>query len=217
MDQKAVLNALKNIKEISPKRNFNQTYDLVVTLKDIDLKKQENQVDFFGSIQHSRGKKVKVCAFVGPELKDEAKSVCDKVIDIIEFPTYAQDKKLTKNLANEFDFFIAQANIMAQVASAFGRILGPKNKMPNPKAGCVVPPKTNLKPLYAKLQNMFRISIKKNPMVQIAVGKEDMKDEEVADNVVSVYDQLLQHLPNQKNNIKAVNLKLTMSKSVKVA
>ncbi|MBI2128969.1 50S ribosomal protein L1 [Candidatus Woesearchaeota archaeon] len=217
MDQKDVLEALKKIKETSTKRNFNQTYDLVITLKDIDLKKQENHVDFFGNLPHNRGKKIKVCAFAAPELKDEAKAVCDNVVDILEFPKYAQDKKLTKKLADEFDFFIAQANIMTQVASAFGRVLGPKNKMPNPKAGCVVPPKTNLKPLYARLQTMFRVSIKKDPMMQIAVGKEDMKDEEIADNIVSVYDQLLQHLPNQKNNLKAVYLKLTMGKAVKVA
>src|SRR3989338_3533308 len=131
MDKKTVLEALKKLKEGSKKRNFVQSVDIIVNLKEIDLKIPEQQVDFFAVMHHPTGKKKKICALIGPELADEARKVCDKTILTDEFDSYSKDKKLAKKLASEHDFFIAQANIMPKIASAFGKVFGPKGKMPN--------------------------------------------------------------------------------------
>jgi len=48
------------------------------------------------------------------------------------------------------------------------------------------------------------------------VGKEDQKEEEVIDNILTVYQAVLKQVPNEMQNIKSVLLKLTMSKAVKV-
>ena len=204
MNQKEITELLTKAKENSKKRNFKQVYDLIVSLKGIDLKKTDQHVDFFASIHFSKGKKVKVCGLVGPELAEESKKVCDETILVADFPKY-NDKKLAKKLAEDYDFFIAQANIMAKVATAFGKIFGPRGKMPNPKVGCVVPPKANLSALYDRLQKTIRISAKTALMMQIPVGSEDMKDEEVIDNIKTVYDQIIHHLPNEKNNVKSIS------------
>lgn len=216
MDENNVLEAIKKLKESSNKRNFTQTYDLIINLKDLDIKKPENQLDLFVQLHHSKGRVGKVCALVGPELFDEAKKVCENTIVQDEFDKYANDKKLTKKLVDDYDFFIAQANIMPKVATAFGKILGPKKKMPNPKAGCVVPPKSNLKPLHDKLLNTVRVYAKERPLMQCSVGNEKMPDSEVADNVLNVFNNIIHHLPNEKNNIKNVILKFTMGKPVEV-
>jgi len=173
-------------------------------------------VDIFLPLHYSKGKKTKVCALVGPELSAQAKEVCDFVVEHDDFPKYAKDKKLIKKLANGYDFFIAQANLMAEVAKTFGRVFGPKGKMPNPKAGCVVPPTANLKPLYEKLQTTVRISAKTTPSIQVIVGNEEMKDEEVLDNIMTVFNQVIHHLPAEKNNVRNIYLKLTMGKAMKV-
>src|SRR3989344_4077403 len=216
MDKKLIMDALKKAREDSPKRNFKQSFDFIVNMKGLDLKKNEQQVEFFMQLVNPRGKKPKVCALVGAELVDEAKGICDFTIVTDDFPKYAESKKLTKKLAEDYDYFIAQANIMAKIASTFGRTLGPRGKMPNPKAGCVVPPKFNLKPLYEKLQKTVKISAKILPMVQTAVGTEEMKDEEIAENAWNIYDQLIHHLPNDKNNVSSVFVKLTMGKPVRI-
>ncbi|MCK4521967.1 MAG: 50S ribosomal protein L1 [Nanoarchaeota archaeon] len=216
MDKNQVIDALRKVKENSPKRNFKQSYDLIITLSGLNLKKPDNQVDVFASLHYDRGKKAKVCALVGPELKAQAKEACNAVVDIDDFDKYQKDVKLTKKLANDNDFFIAQANIMPKVAGAFGRVLGPKGKMPNPKAGCIVPPNANLKVLIDKLQKTVRISVKISPMLQCRIGNEESKDEEVVDNVMTIYNTLIHALPNEAHNIRSVYLKLTMGSSVKV-
>lgn len=216
MNKNDVLQALKQAKETSNKRKFNQTVDVIITLKDLDLKKPSNQVDLFITLHHSNGRKMKICGLVGPEMLDYAKKELDFVIDSDKFDEYAKDKKKMKKLANEYDYFVAQANLMAKVAAAFGRILGPKNKMPNPKSGCVVPPNANLAALKSKLFKTVRIMVKQFPQFQTAVGKEDSKEDEIVDNVVTIYNQLMHHLPNEEHNIKDIYVKLTMGPSIKI-
>jgi large subunit ribosomal protein L1 len=215
MKQAEIIQKLKELKEKEKKRKFSQTVDLIVTLKDLNLKKPEDQVEFFGSLPHKTGKKVRVCALVGPELADKAKEACDTVVKQQDFAKY-KDKKSIKQLANKHDYFIAQADIMTKVAASFGRVLGPKGKMPNPKAGCILPPKAAVKPLVERLRNTVKVSAKKHPMIQTIIGKEDMKEEEIAENLLSIYDQIIHHLPKERHNVKNVLIKLTMGKPVKI-
>ncbi|MBI3026923.1 50S ribosomal protein L1 [Candidatus Woesearchaeota archaeon] len=215
MDKEQIQAALLKAKDISEKRNFKQSFDLIINLKGLDLKKQEHQVDAFVTLPHPRGKKAKVCALVGPELEQQAQSVCDSVILADNFAKY-KDKREIRKIANSFDFFIAQSNIMPKVATAFGRIFGPRAKMPNPKSGCIVPPNANLRALYEKLQRTVRITARTAPLIQCAIGVEDMDINKATENAIFVYNSLLQGLPNESHNIKGVYVKLTMGKPVKI-
>ncbi len=214
MDNAKLKEALTKARE--SKRNFKQTFDLIINLKNLDMKKTEAQIEFFMQLHFSKGKKTKICALVGPELAKNAKGICDSVILQSEFEKYQKDKKLAKKLAKEYDFFIAQANIMPQIATSFGKVLGPKGKMPNPKAGCIVPPTASLEPLYKKLQKTIKISAKTSPVVHCIAGNEEMKDEEIIDNIKTIYDQLIHHLPNEKHNISSAYIKLTMGKPIRI-
>ena len=216
MEEKNIVEAVKKLKQESPKRNFSQKIDAIFILKDLDLKKPEQQVDFFASLHFAPGKKTKICAFCGPELFPDAEKSVDLAISQLDFPKYQQDKKLTKKLVKEYDYFIAQANIMPQVAATFGKVLGPKGKMPNPKAGCVVPPKAALKPLYDKLQTTVRLQAKTQMVVNTMVGNDSQDEKEILDNIKTIYNQLVHHLPNAQDNIKSVYIKYTMGKPVKI-
>lgn len=216
MDKKLVLEALHKAKENSKKRNFNQSIDLVVTFKDLDLKKPDNQVDFYTQLHFSKGRAVKVCGLVGPELRDASSKELDFTVDADSFAEYAKDKKKVKKLAAEYDYFIAQANLMAKIAQTFGRVFGPRNKMPNPKSGAVVPANANLGQVRDRLKMTTRVLVKTSLQYQTLVGKQDMKEEEVVDNVLSLYNQIIHHLPNEKNNIKSVYLKSTMGPAIKI-
>ncbi|MFC1742140.1 50S ribosomal protein L1 [Nanoarchaeota archaeon] len=216
MDKDTVKEALKQLKESSKKRNFNQTVDLIINLKGLDMKKPEQHVELYIPMHYSKGKPLKICAFVGPELKEDAAKVCDTSIFVDEFPNYQKDKKLIKKLAEEHDFFIAQATIMPKVAQVFGKILGTRGKMPNPKAGCVVPPKFAMQPLYDRLQKTVVAKAKVQPVIKCAVGVENQDEAELIDNIMTVYNAVMHKLPNEENNIKKLLLKLTMGAPVEV-
>ncbi len=217
MNKELFIKKLEELRNKNKKRNFTQTLDVIFNLKNIDPKKEENKIDTFITLPKSRGKDIKICAFVDKALIKQASEVCDKVIPADEFPVWGKDKKAVKKLAREYDFFIAQANLMPQVAKIFGRYLGPRGKMPNPKAGCVIPPDlVNLKPIVDKLKKTVRLQIKTEPSVKVAIGTEAMSNEDLAENFVAVYSALVHDLPNHEANISQIILKFTMSSPVKL-
>lgn len=213
MDKEQIKKAFEELNK-SPTRKFKQKYDLIITLKNIDIKKEP--VDVFVHLPHSKGRKVSVCALVGQELAEAAKAACNEVIREKDFIMYKEDPKKTKALARKYDYFIAQSNLMPQIAAIFGKFLGQRGKMPNPKAGCVLPPNGNVKAIVDNLQKTIRLLAKTMPAMQVMMGSEEMKEEEVIENILAAYTTLTKALPMEEQNIKAVLLKKTMSKPVKV-
>lgn len=212
MDKKEVLEAIKQLRESPEKRKFDQTFDLIINLKNLNLKKPEDNVNTFYTLPFKKGKDSKVCALVDNELFNKAKGICDFIVHKDDFGKY--DKKAVKKLAINYDFFVAQGSLMPQIATVFGKSLGPRGRMPNPKAGCIVQTTDDLKPLIERLRKTVKIQTKNELAIKVPVGSSSMKDDEISENVVYVYNTLLQELPQEKNNIKNVMLKLTMSKPI---
>ncbi len=212
MERKDVAKALEELKK-QPKRKFAQSIDLIINLKNFSVK--SNPLDFFVSLPHPRGKEVKVAAFVDRGLAEQAAGHCNLAVREDNFQDYAEKAKL-KKLAQGHEYFIAQANLMPKVAAAFGKALGIRGKMPNPKLGCVVPPNANLQPLVEKLRKTVRLQAKKGLNLQCLVGKESQPEEEIITNVLAVYQATMKQLPNEFQNVRDVLLKLTMGKPVKI-
>jgi large subunit ribosomal protein L1 len=212
MDKEQVQKAISELKKTST-RKFTQSYDLVINLKNLVIK--SNPISLFVTLHYPKGKGIKVACFCDQQLAAEAEKNCDLVIKDTDFPNYT-DKKVLKKLAVEYDYFIAQANLMPKVAQTFGKVLGIRGKMPNPKLGCVVPPSATLEPLVKKLNATVSLSANKATNLQCLVGKQDQPDEQIIDNIMTVYQAVLKSVPNEHQNIKNVTLKLTMSKPVKL-
>lgn len=213
MEKNKVLASIKELRKISKKRNFSQTFDLMFNFKQLNPKQADQKVDLFLKLPHSHGKVPKIAALIDRELATKAK-IFDKVILKEEFPILAKNKKEFKKIASEYDYFLAQGNLMADIATHLGRVLGQKGKMPNPKAGCIVPPTADLEPVKQGLINQVRLMTKDQPTIKIPVGKEDMDDNNLTENILAAYNAVLHALPREKDNIKSIKLKLTMSKSV---
>lgn len=216
MDSKILLQSLGKVRELGQGKKFKQTFDFIVNLKNLDIKKQEGKVDIFVQLPHGRGKPVKICAFVDDSLVIEAKKIFDNVVEFKEFPNYAKDKRRMRKLAREYDFFVAQANLMPQIAQVFGKFLGPKGRMPNPKVGCVIPPKIALQPIVDRLRNTVRLITKSEPILKCSVGIETMSDKDISENVMVAYNAVMNALPQKENNLKSVIIKLSMGAPVKV-
>lgn len=213
MNKEQIQKALQELQK-QPQKKFVQSYDLVINLKDYDVK--QSPLDFFANLPYPKGKKVKVAAFVDQQLAEQANKFCDTVIRDTDFDRYKEDKKMAKKLAQDHDYFIAQATIMPKIAAVFGKALGARGKMPNPKLGCVVPPSANLEPLVKRLATTARLSAKKGTNLQCLVGKQDQPEAQVIENILTVYQAAAKQLPNEVQNIKNVLLKTTMGKPVKI-
>ena len=216
MDKQTIEKALAKVLEEKGSKKFTQTVDLIINLKDLDLKKNDQQLDIFVNLPHSKGKEAKICGLVGPELVSESEKNFDHTIEAHDFDALKSKPKEIKKLAEEYDYFVAQATIMPQVATVFGRILGSRGKMPNPKAGCVVPPKAQLAPLAKRLRDTIRVSAKTSLVISVPVGNESMPVEEIVENIDTVYKNVISHTVQGLNNFKFASLKLTMGKLVRI-
>lgn len=216
MDKKQIISALGQLRTTAQKRNFIQTVDIQLILQNIDLKKPEAKVETFVELPNGRGRDVKVCALIGGALYNDAKQFCDLTIAQEEFKNLSGNKKELKKLARQYDYFIAQGDIMPAVATTFGRFLGSVGKMPNPKAGAIIPPKGNIKPIVDKLRRTVKLAIKGELAIKCSIGKEDMTDEQLAENILVAYTAIINALPQHENNVKEVLLKCTMSPHVTI-
>lgn len=188
------------------KRKFDQTVELIINLQRFDVKR--NSLNLFISLPY-KIKEKKVAAFL------EAQKQGLDTITKTDFKKF-KDKKEMKKFIRNYDFFIAQASMMPQVATSFGKVLGPAGKMPSPQLGIIqdTSDKT-IQETKEKINQSIKIRTKQ-PSIKVAVGKESMKDEEIIENIMSIYNNVVKNLPREKNNIKNIEVKFTMTKPQKI-
>jgi len=202
MNQK-ILEAIKELRKVSSKRNFNQSFDLIVNLKEFDTKKSENKINEEFVLPHGRGD-VKVVVF-----SDTLKGLECEVLTSKDVENLAKNKRAARKFIKETDFFLAEASMMPLIGKHLGQFLAPRQKMPKVISG-------NVESMIKNLKKSVRIVVKSSPVIQCIVGKEDMKDEEICENIESLLKHLEAVLPKGKRNVKNVLLKLTMSKPVEI-
>ena len=188
------------------KRKFSQTVDLILNLKNFDIKREN--VNFIVSVPH-KFRKIKAVGFLTAK---------NNAVDTITKPEFDKYKgKFAKRLVEEYDFFIAHASLMPSIATSFGKYLGPAGKMPSPQLGIIIKEDdTTIQEIIKKAETAIRVKTKE-PSMKFAIGKEDMKDEDIVENAFTVYSAVLNALPKQKENLRSVMLKLTMTKPIKLA
>ena len=114
----------------APKAKFNESVDLSVNLG-IDATKSDQGVRGSSTLPHGIGKNMTVVAFADGEDEKAAK---DAGADEVGFEDLIDKVKKEKNLVA--DIVVATPECMKKMGQ-LGRILGPKNLMPNPKEGTV--------------------------------------------------------------------------------
>lgn len=208
INKEEFVKALKQVREEygKDKKKFEQTVDLIINLRDFDIKR--TTINLFVTLPH-RVKEKKIAAFL------EKKSDFVDTITKIEFEDF-KDKKKLKRLVKEYDFFMANAKLMPAVATTFGRVLGPASKMPSPQLGVLISEdEKSIKDLLQKINSVVRARTKE-PTVKVSIGKESDKDEDLAENAMAVYNEVFKNLPKQKENLRNVLIKFTMSKPAKI-
>ena len=202
-----IVEKLKEAKEKSKKRKFTQTWDLIINLKNIDLKKPENRFSGNVILPHEIGKDIKICV-ITDSLAKKAEELGVKVLRKEDLKNI--DKKEVKRLAKEYDYFLGEVTLMPLIGKTLGPVLGPRGKMPKP-----FPPTADIEKLIEMGKKSFSVNVK-IPVIQGAVGTENLEEEKVKENIEAVLDFVIKNLPKGERQIKSVYAKLTMGKPVKL-
>ena len=213
MADKSIVEAVKKAIELAKERNrkFRESVDLAINLKDVDLKNPKNRIEEEIILPHGRGKQVKVGVFATGELAFKSKDVADVVITPEEIDDLAENKRKAKKLANDIDFFIAEAPLMPVIGKKLGVVLGPRGKMPRP-----VPPNIDPKGIVETLRKTVKVRSKDRPTFHAHVGTVDMDPEQIADNIEAVLKRVESKLERGRMNIKSAYVKTTMGPAVRL-
>ncbi len=210
IDVAAAEKIIKQAKEKGKGRNFRQSVDLIVTLKDFDVKEQK-KISSDVVLPKGRGKDVKVCVIAGGDLALRAKETGAGVLTRSDLEALGQDKKKVKQLAAEYDFFVAQADMMPLVGKTLGSVLGPRGKMPKP-----VPPAANIDAVVTRLSRTVTARVQREQaIVNAVIGTEAMDDRDLAENLVAVVESLEASLPRGDMNVGKVTIKTSMGHPVR--
>ncbi len=182
LNMKNLLTAIKEVKANATERKFSQSIDLAINLQNIDIKKPEGRIQERIELPHSVGKEIKVCVIATGEMAMKAKTAgASMVIEKVALEALVTDKKKQKDIAKEYDFFIAEAPMMPLVGKSLGASLGPRGKMPTP-----VPPNANIEEQIEKHRKIVFARMRGQPVIQCRIGNEAMTDQEIAENVQTV-------------------------------
>ncbi|UPV73508.1 50S ribosomal protein L1 [Halorussus limi] len=212
MADQEIEQAVSRALEDAPERNFRETVDLAINLRDLDLNEPSNRVDESIVLPSGTGQETKIVVFAEGETALRAEDVADEVFDGDDLEDLGDDDDDAKDLADETDFFIAEAAMMQDIGRYLGTILGPRGKMPEP-----LQPDDDVVEVVSRMKNTVQLRSGDRRTFHTRVGAEDMDAEEIADNIDVILRRLHSNLEKGPLNIDNVYVKTTMGPSVEVA
>ncbi|PSQ49688.1 50S ribosomal protein L1 [Halobacteriales archaeon SW_6_65_15] len=212
MADQEIEQAVSRALEDSPERNFRETVDLAINLRDLDLNEPSNRVDESVVLPSGTGQETKIVVFAEGETALRAEDVADEVFDGDDLEDLGDDDDRAKDLADETDFFIAEAALMQDIGRYLGTILGPRGKMPEP-----LQPDDDVVETVNRMKNTVQLRSGDRRTFHTRVGAEDMSADEIADNIDVILRRLEANLEKGPLNVDAIYVKTTMGPAVEVA
>ncbi|QGN07807.1 50S ribosomal protein L1 [Halorhabdus sp. CBA1104] len=212
MADQDIEDAVSRALEDSPDRNFTETVDLAVNLRDIDLDDPSNRIDESVVLPAGTGQETTIVVFADGETAIRAEDVADDVLDGDDLEDLGDDDDQAKDLADETDFFIAEASLMQDIGRYLGTVLGPRGKMPEP-----LQPDDDVVEIVERMKNTVQLRSGDRRTFHTRVGAEDMSAEEIADNIDVILRRLHADLEKGPLNLDSVYIKTTMGPAVEVA
>ncbi|MEM0002244.1 MAG: 50S ribosomal protein L1 [Desulfurococcaceae archaeon] len=192
-------------------RNFKQSVELVIVLKDVDIKSQQLKIREVVYLPKGRGKEAKVCVVCDPDIAEGVKEAGAHRI-ILSTELRELNKKQAKKIASECDWILVKPDLMGTVGRVLGPALGPRGKIPVP-----LPSGGAVKALVSRYKNTVLVRIKDQPVIMTIIGSEDMNPEDLAENAIAVLSAIESKLPARFANIGKLIFKTTMGIPVEVS
>jgi len=212
LDKKNLLDAVKEAKEKSGQKKFNQTVDMILDIKEIDMKAPEGKIQEIVELPHATAKPNKICIIASGETALKARRAgADRVIERTDLDALAGKKKDLRKIASDYDVFISEAPMMQIVGRTLGPVLGPRGKMPIP-----IPPNADIVALIEKHRKTIVVRMRNQPIIQMTIGTQNQSDEELVENIQAVLRVLEGRLKRGLKNIELAFIKTSMGTPVKL-
>ena len=204
--------AVQRALEDRPERNFTESVDLAINLRDLDLNDPSNRIDQSIVLPEGTGQDTQVVVFADGETAVRAGDAADEVYGPDELEDLADDEDEAKDLAEETDFFVAEQEFMQDIGRYLGTVLGPRGKMPTPLA-----PDDDVVEEVTRLRNSVQMRSGDRRTFHALVGSEEMSADEIADNIDVIVRRLHADLEKGPMNVDTIYVKTTMGPAVEVA
>jgi large subunit ribosomal protein L1 len=195
------------IKENS-KVKFDATVDLAVRLG-VDPKQANQMVRGVVSLPHGTGKKLKVLAIVSADKEAEAKEAGADYVGLDEYI----DK--IKAGWTDVDVIVTMPSIMGKIG-VLGRVLGPRNLMPNPKSGTVT--MDIGKAVSDVKKGKIDFKVEKNGIVHASVAKVSFDANKISENANELMQTIIKLKPSASKGtyVKSVYMSSTMGIGIEI-
>ncbi|MFB6283453.1 MAG: 50S ribosomal protein L1 [Halobacteria archaeon] len=195
-----------------PERNFTESVDLAINLRDLDLSQPDQRVDEEIVLPAGTGQDTGVAVIADGETAVRAEDVADRVLRPDEVSDLGDDQDAAKDLADEMDFFVSETEYMQDVGRYLGRVLGPRGKMPTP-----LEPDDDVVEEIKRLKGTVSLRTGDRRTFHTSVGTEEMEADDIATNIDAIMRRLNSILDKGELNIDSVYVKTTMGPAVEVA
>jgi large subunit ribosomal protein L1 len=201
----SLADAARIVKEISFTK-FDSSVDIDVRLG-VDPKKSDQMVRGIVALPHGTGKDVRVLVLCSPDKVQEAK---DAGADYVGLDDYIQ--KIEGGWV-DVDVIITMPTVMAKVGK-LGKVLGPRNLMPNPKSGTVTLEVG--KAVKEVKAGKIDFKVDKYGIIHTSIGKTSFSPEKLVDNAQEVIAIIAKLKPASAKGtyVKSITLSSTMSTGV---
>lgn len=195
------------IKEVSTPK-FDASIDLHIRLG-VDPRKADQAIRGVANLPHGTGKTKRVLVFCNPDKEAEAKEAGADYAGLQEFV-----EKVEKGWT-EIDVIIATPSVMPKIAK-LGKILGPRNLMPNPKSGTVT---ENVADAIKEVKGgkiAFRVD--KQGIIHASIGRVSFPKEKIFENANELIHTVVKMKPSSAKGtyLKSVYMASTMSPSISI-
>ena len=126
--QENIQNAIQQAMENAPERKFVESFEMAITLKDVDLKNPVNRIQEEVRLPSGRGKEVRIAMFAGSEMASKARAAGISVIDPATIEDLGGNRQQARKIAKQYDFFLSEIPHMGTVGRYLGVVLGPRGK-----------------------------------------------------------------------------------------
>jgi large subunit ribosomal protein L1 len=206
-----LLELVKRAREGSTKRNFTQSAELTIVLKDIDVKKGFSLNEVV-ALPHKPSKQPSICVIATGDMGSRArKAGIEKVMEPQELDRLGTNKREARKVVRAHDFFLADTAQMASIGRSLGQFLGPKGKMPTP-----LPYGAPVENIAGRFKNSVRVKAKNQLNVSAKIGDEKMDDGQLVENASAIVAAIEKKLPQGDKNIRNTMVKFSMGKAAKL-